>query len=189
MKNILYGAVCLLSMTCLSNNLYAQDTYTNNHTIGITIPEVALLDIEPAASKDITMDFLAPSEAGLALAPPADNNSLWLNYSSIVTDGTGPDASRTISVKLDAIIPGIDIKVTAGAAAGSGAGTRGTPAGPLTLTATDQEIITGIGSCYTGDGATNGNNLTYNVSANTTAYNNILALTNTATVTYTISDN
>src|SRR5690606_17013595 len=137
--------------------LHAQDTETDNHTIGITISEVALVDIEPGGSKNITMNFTAPTEAGMPLTAPTTNNALWLNYSSIKSTA---NPVRTISVKLTALLPGVDVKVTAAAATGSGDGALGTPAAQLTLTAADQTIISDIGSAYTGDGANNGHNLT-----------------------------
>lgn len=184
----------LLSLTALAfaTQLNAQDSNTDNHTIGITIPEVALVDIEPAASKNITMGFTAPTEAGLPITLTGTNNTLWLNYSSIKSV---TDATRTVSVKLNAVIPGVDIKVTAAAATGSGAGTLGTPSAQLILSAADQTIISGIGSAYTGDGANNGHNLTYALapgsgSGSVAAYADLQATTTAvATVTYTISDN
>jgi hypothetical protein len=135
-----------------------QDTNTDGHTITISIPEVALVDIEPAATKNITLGFTAPTEAGNPIIPSAANNTLWLNYSSIKSVA---DPSRNVSVKLNAVIPGVDVHVTAAAATGSGAGTLGTSAGLLTLSAADQTIISGIGSAYTGNGTNNGHNLTY----------------------------
>ncbi|ROH96828.1 hypothetical protein [Chryseobacterium daecheongense] len=184
----------ILSLTALAfaTQLNAQDSNTDNHTIGITIPEVALVDIEPAASKNITMGFTAPTEAGLPITLTGTNNTLWLNYSSIKSV---TDATRTVSVKLNAVIPGVDIKVTAAAATGSGAGTLGTPSAQLILSAADQTIISGIGSAYTGDGANNGHNLTYALapgsgSGSVAAYADLQATTTAvATVTYTISDN
>lgn len=193
MKN-LHLSIVMLALIVASTTLSAQaDTKTDSHTIGIGIPEVALLDIEPSASKNLTMTFVAPTEAGLPIAPPTDNTSLWLNYSSIKA-AAAPDNVRAVSVKLTAVIPGVDIKVTAAAKAGVGFGTFGTPSAQLTLTATDQNILTGIGSAYTGNGATNGHNLTYNVNygsgvGSTANYADLTASTNTATVTYTISDN
>lgn len=181
-----------LAAFAFSTNLKAQDSNTDNHTIGITIPEVALVDIEPAANKNITLGFTAPDEAGLPIVPSGTDNTLWLNYSSIKSFA---DATRNVSVKVDAIIPGIDIRVTAATATGSGGGTLGTPAAQLTLTAADQTIISGIGSAYTGDGANNGHNLTYALAAGSgsgtiSAYADLEATTTAvATVTYTISDN
>jgi hypothetical protein len=181
-----------LAAFAFSTNLKAQDSNTDNHTIGITIPEVALVDIEPAANKNITLGFTAPDEAGLPIVPSGTNNTLWLNYSSIKSVA---DATRNVSVKVDAIIPGIDIRVTAATATGSGGGTLGTPSAQLTLTAADQTIVSGIGSAYTGDGANNGHNLTYALAAGSgsgtiAAYADLEATTTAvATVTYTISDN
>jgi hypothetical protein len=173
----------------ISANVKAQaDTNQSTHDITVSIPEVALVDIEPTASKNLTMGFTAPTEAGLPIVPASTNNTLWLNYSSIKSVA---DVTRTISVKLGAVIQGVDIKVTAAAATGAGGGLLGTPASQLTLTATPQTIISGIGSAYTGDGASNGHNLSYSVvSATGVNYQDLSATaTTTATVTYTISDN
>ncbi|WP_294302206.1 hypothetical protein [uncultured Chryseobacterium sp.] len=175
-----------------SAGLNAQDTNTDNHTITISVPEVALVDIEPAATKNITLGFTAPTEAGNPLVANAANNTLWLNYSSIKSVA---DPTRNVSVKLNAVIPGVDIRVTAAAATGAGGGTLGTPAAQLTLSAADQTIISGIGSAYTGNGANNGHNLTYSLAPGSgpggvAVYADLQATATTvATVTYTISDN
>jgi len=176
----------------LVNAARAQDSNTDNHTISISIPEVALVDIEPAAAKNIVMGFTAPIEAGLPLVAPTNNSTLWLNYSSIKSTA---DATRIVSVRLDALIPGVDINLTAAAAAGAGGGELGVPNGSsLTLTAADQTIISGIGSAFTGDGVSNGHNLTYALAlgngTSVAAYEDLEATTTAiATVTYTISDN
>lgn len=182
------------AFVAISANMKAQDDKDDTHTIAVSIPEVALVDIESATSKNISMGFTAPTEAGLPLTPPADNSTLWLNYSSIKTS-TGADTSRTISVKLSPVIVGVDVKVAAAAYSGSGEGTVGTsPSSPLTLTTTDQPLLTGIGSVYTGNGVSNGHNLTYSVNYGTTGgtavYADLVANpTASTTVTYTISDN
>jgi len=185
----LYTALFVSSLA-LSATVNAQtDDKDDNHTIGIEIPELALVDIEPSGSKNITMDFTLPTEAGLPIVTPTNNTALWLNYSSIKSVS---DPTRTISVKLDALVAGVDIKVTAAAAVAAGGGTKGSPSAQLTLTATDQTIISGIGSAYTGTGAFSGHNLTYELAFGTTGvanYSDLTASTNTATVTYTISDN
>ncbi|WBV58986.1 hypothetical protein PFY12_07845 [Chryseobacterium camelliae] len=185
--------VLSIAFVAISANVKAQDDKDDTHTIAVGIPEVALVDIESATSKNISMGFTAPTEAGLPLTTPADNSTLWLNYSSIKTS-TGADTSRTISVKLSPVIVGVDVKVAAAAYSGSGEGTVGTPSSPLTLTTTDQPILTGIGSVYTGNGVSNGHNLTYSVNYGTTGgtavYADLVANpTASTTVTYTISDN
>jgi len=180
-----------LSVALFSFGVNAQDTRTDNHTISITVPEIALLDIEPTASKNITLGYTSPTEAGEPIIPGAANTSLWLNYSSIKSTA---DPLRTVSVKLSAVIPGVDIKVTAAAATGTGGGTLGLPSSTaLILTASDQTIISGIGSAYTGNGANNGHNLTYVLSSGGIGaianYADLEAASSTTiTVTYTISD-
>ncbi|MBV8328243.1 hypothetical protein [Chryseobacterium sp.] len=192
MKKLNLTVAMSIFVAAVSTNLSAQDTNTDNHTVTISIPEVALVDIEPSATKNITLGFTAPTEAGNPLTASAANNTLWMNYSSIKSVA---DPTRNVTVKLNALIPGVDLHVTAAAASGSGAGTLGTPAAQITLSAADQTIISGIGSAYTGNGANNGHNLTYALAAGSgpggvAAYADLQATATTvATVTYTLSDN
>lgn len=192
MKKTTITLAMSLATFALSSNLQAQDINKDTHTITISVPEVALVDIEPAATKNIILGFTAPIEAGNPITPNTANSTLWLNYSSIKSVA---DPTRTVSVSVNAIIPGIDIHVTAAAATASGGGLVGEPAAQLTLSATDQIIISGIGSAYTGNGANNGHNLTYALAAGSgpggvAVYADLQAIANTtATVTYTISDN
>ena len=169
---------------------FAQDDADDFHTVVISIPAVALVDIESTGgSNNLTLGFDAPTEAGDPLMDPTDDTSLWLNYSSIKSvAGT----TYTVSVSLDAVLPGVDINVTAGDDAGGGDGTLGAPAGAaVTLTTGEQTIVSTIGSSYTGDGSGNGHNLTYSVDGATTgnaSYANLVANTGeTVTVTYTIT--
>lgn len=192
MKKTTITLAMSLATFALSSNLRAQDTNKDNHTVTISVSEVALVDIEPAATKNITLGFTAPTEAGNPVIPNTANSTLWLNYSSIKSVA---DPTRNVSVSVNAIIPGIDIHVTAAAATGSGGGLLGTPTAQLTLSATDQIIISEIGSAYTGNGANNGHNLTYALAAGSgpggvAVYADLQATATTvATVTYTISDN
>lgn len=192
MKNQLIPAILSVAALAVTGNVYAQDSNTDFHTIGISIPNVAIVDIEPAASKNITLGFTAPVEAGLPIVANAANNSLWLNYSSIQTASI---PARNVTVSISELIPGVDLNLTTAAATGSGDGTLGTPtAAPLTLTVAEQTIVSGIGSAYTGDGANNGHNLTYVLapgsSTGTSNYAGLIASTTAVTtVTYTISDN
>ncbi|REC42534.1 hypothetical protein [Chryseobacterium pennipullorum] len=192
MKKLNLTLALSLFAVAVSGNLSAQDTKTDSHTITISIPEVALVDIEPAATKNLTLGFTAPTEAGNPVIPATANSTLWLNYSSIKSE---TEPTRNVTVSLNAPIPGVDINVTAAAATGSGGGTLGLSAGLLTLSAAGQTIVSGIGSAYTGNGANNGHNLTYALAAGSgpggvAAYADLQATPTTqATVTYTISDN
>ncbi|MDI9880706.1 hypothetical protein [Flectobacillus longus] len=161
---------------------------TDSHTIGITIPAVTMLRIAPTASKNITMNFTAPSTAGDPIVAPSNNTSLYLQYSSIMT---APVTSRKISVQASATVAGLTIAVTAAnpnATNLQGAGGAGSTISSLSTTAAD--IITGITSCATGTAATDGSNLTYSIATTSaSAYQNLLSGTSSITITYTLADN
>jgi len=183
--------VCLFTGMFFSTQAQT-DNATASHGVTIEIPEVAILDIEPA-SNSFTLAPTKPDEAGLALDfSKAINSDLWLNYSSIV--GSTSDKSRTIDVKVgDGAVPdGLVLTVTAGADNGTGDGTMGTPnALPITLSSTAQEIITGIGSCYTGSPERNGHQLTYALALNEAdgSYGKIdFDQSQTIKIVYTISE-
>ena len=163
---------------------YSQDSNTDNHTVTIVMPQIALLDIEPAASKNISITMVAPTEAGDPLASQTDNN-LWINVTSIVA----ALSTRDISVKIDAPIDGLDLKVVSAAYSGSGFGSWGTPQAEITLTAIDQTLVSGIKSGYTVDGVNNGYNLTYTSSVDPSAnFGDIVSTAGTdITVTYTMT--
>jgi len=162
--------VILVFSTSLFSLQAQDDTNTDGHEVSITIPEVAILDVEPTGGS-FSLAPEKPSEAGLALDfTNSNNDDLWLNYSSIV--GATTDPSRTIDVKIqdgDDVPDGLLLKVTAGADNGTGDGVMGSPTGQLTLSNTAQKIITGIGSCYTGSPEKNGHQLTYALELDGTA--------------------
>lgn len=186
MKKLTLSIIAVLGMSF--GALAQADTKTDNHTITITIPEVALLDIELAGSKNITTAFTSPTEAGLAIvAPTTGLNSLWLNYSSVV-ESSGPDVSRTVSVSATSLVPGTVLNVSAGTPVVAG-GSGGTPVAITSITATGQTIISGIGSVYTGDGVGAGSNITYSLTAPAGTYGSLMAGSTPVIVTYTLSDN
>ena len=191
MNKMIFKSLMAFLLVGVATLATAQDGATDNHKITINIPEVAILDLESATSKDITLAPTKPTEAGSALDfSGATDETLWLNYSSIV--GSTTDASRTINVKVSAgtLPAGINLKLTAAADAGTGAGTTGTPGSTLTLSTTAQDLITGIGSCYTGTPHNNGHKLTYALeSAGTASYGDIdFDDATTVTVLYTITE-
>lgn len=163
-----------------SCNLWSQTT--GNSTVGVTLPVVTLMDIEPAGT--INFNFPAPTEAGRLLVSPASNTSKWVNYTSAIA---AAGLSKRITASINQIIPGIDIKIQAATASSSGGGVLGTPSSQITLNSTAQTVISGIRGAYTGNGANNGHRLTISVSTNT--YANLSAITNTPVIiTYTITE-
>ena len=174
--------------------LHAQpDDADDVHDVVITIPEVALVDIETTGpNTSITLGPAAPTEAGDPINFTGQSNSvLWLNYSSIKS-AADPTRDITAAITSGTLPGGMQLDVTAAAYAGSGDGQTGSSAGPVTLSGAAQDVVTGIGSAYTGDGANNGHNLTYALSLSG-AIGSYAALdaddATTLQITYTISDN
>ncbi|PXY01657.1 hypothetical protein DF185_09320 [Marinifilum breve] len=175
--------VTLAMMVFASYFGFAQDSGTASHTLSVTVPEVAILDLESPGTTAIALSFTAPTEAGMGVEG-SSNSDLWLNYSSIKST---VNPTRTVNVQMSKIIPGADIKVAAAAHAGTGEGAVGTPAGELTLTTSAQTLVNGIGSCYTGDGVSNGHNLTYSLVVGSD-YSALEKTNEPVTITYTISN-
>jgi len=189
LTKLFFAAVIVL----YANAAIAQaDSKIASHLVTITVPEIALLDLE-ATSTAITLAGTAPTEAGLPMTfgAAATNSTIWMNYSSIVS-GT---STRNVTVAItDGTVPtGLKLTALASAASTDGAGTKGTAAATaLTLTATGQSIVTGIGSTYTGDGVNKGRNLTYQLDYANGESTDYAALRFDAvpalTITYTLSD-
>ena len=159
---------------------YSQNS--DSHQVSISIPTIALLDIESAGVNDITLTMTAPSEAGDGLADQTDN-SLWLNVTSIVATGN----TRDISVSVDAVPAGIDLKVVSAAYSGSGFGSWGSVGGEIKLSTSSQNLVTGIKSGYTLNGENNGYNLTYTATPNTSTFGDLESGNTDITVTYTLT--
>lgn len=190
-KHIKFMITVMVIGAISSTTLLAQDDTDDVHNVTITVPLVALLDIAPAGST-ITLGATAPTEAGLPLDfSGATDNSLWLNYSSIINTGVVDSRRVTAAITSGTVPGGMVLKVTAGAAAGSGDGTLGGTAGVVTLDGTAQNVVTAIGSCYTGDGTTNGHQLTYALELDAGGNYADLDINDATTleITYTLTDN
>lgn len=183
----------LLAIFFLSFGLTAQESDESYHQMNLGVPSVAILDLESANGTTLNMAPSAPVEAG----NPVDfanqtSSDIWLNYSSIKSTSQNPTRDISVAITSGPVPNGVEIEVQASAYSGQGEGSMGNPAGNIALSATPQVIITGIGSCYTGDGVNNGHQLTYNLalSGNAGAYAQLDAdAGNAIQVTYTISDN
>lgn len=176
-------------ITIISVNSFASivvgDKNTEDHKVTISIPEVALLDLE--GTKDITLKIDGPSEAGKAVSfANATNDDVWVNYSSIAKS----HKTRKVTVSINKNVPGgVKLNVLASSYSGGGKGALGTPKGALTLKTTAQDIVTKVGSCYTGDGANNGHKLTYSLALTGDAdYAKLVEGDTEITVTYTLVD-
>ena len=187
LQNLFIAAALLFATTAIN----AQDSNEDSHTVTIGIPEVALLDIESTTTNAISLNATAPTEAGDKVVFNQANSDLWLNYSSIV----GKNSTRGVDVQItDGNVPsGIDLTVAVDPYQGDGEGSMGfVISEPQVLNGgTSSNLIMGIGSAYTGNGATKGHRITYRIQQNndTDSYSKLnFEESTTLTITYTLSD-
>ena len=190
LKKLFFASVIVLS----ANASFAQDSKIATHLVTITVPQIALLDLEVASgTTDVTLAGTAPTEAGLPMTfgTAATNATIWMNYSSIVKGAL----LRNVSVAItNGTVPsGLKLTVEASAASADGKGTLGTASSELILTNVAQSIVTGIGSSYTGNLATKGRSLTYKLNYATDEATDYAALrfvdlAAPLTITYTLTD-
>lgn len=155
-KTLLILSIALLGVF-LSSPVMGQ---TNNsgaitQNLSLGLREVALLS---ASATPISL-VLVPDAVGLAVKSSVSDSSARLIISSVITSAT-----RTLSASVSAIPPGTTIKMQALVPNTNFKGTQGTylPAATLPLTSgTAVDIITGIGSCYSGNATGDGYRLRY----------------------------
>lgn len=156
---------------------------TDQVEVGLSLQEVALLDIEPGGSVVLNLD--PPVEAGLPLQSDSDNSS-WLNY-SLCIESTDSDHYITVDLASGSVPAGLELTVEASSYSGFGAGTLGTSAGPVVLSSGAQVLINGIRGAYTGDGVNNGHQLTYQLTISDYSQVDFDQSSNIL-ITYTITD-
>ncbi|MDX8338294.1 hypothetical protein SLH46_03795 [Draconibacterium sp. IB214405] len=164
----------------------AQESKTvASHGLNITIPTHAMIALAGSSSTDLEFEAVAAEVAGDKVTfVQTSESALWLNYSSIVSSGS----SNTISAEISNLPDGLIIEVAVSAAAADGkngmTGTGYTKA----LTSGGVEVVSGIGTCYTGSGESLGHSLVYSISADEDNYQDLVAGDHNLTVTYTITD-
>ncbi|WP_236978679.1 hypothetical protein [Membranihabitans maritimus] len=149
--------VCLM-MVAVKENLSAQLLVSQSKNIGVSIGDIAIMDIEP--SGEIQLATSSISEAGLGFSQPlAEDQSKWINYSC--SDRSGNTKRIDVNVTAGSIPDGLILKLTAANYLRSGDGVLGISTGEKVLTSAPQVILDNIVRGYTGSGAGNGHRLTY----------------------------
>ena len=203
MKNLSLLIIATVFLTFgVSNVVKATvdvDGNSATHDVGITIPQLALVDVEDANGDESNVSFTPDAtdlvlEAGGALSFSSLSKTMYLQYTSII--GTGEGVSNKVSAVMETgydLPSGLSLKLTTAAAVTGGTkkGTTGTGQGEITLSTTSADIVTGIGTCYTGTEGAYGHELTYKLdfAGDDAAYNALKHKAYSATVTYTITAN
>lgn len=151
-----YLSTTLSIIVILISNISAQTQAVHNNYI--TLPEIALMDIEPNTS-DVILEFEAPASPGERLVT-VEGSSKWINYTATQSIGGSPK-SITAQVSSDSKIPGLSVELVISSYQGGGKGNLGSSIGRVALTTTAQAIINGIGGCYTKSGSNSGHQIDY----------------------------
>jgi len=155
------GALLVILMLFLFTQLCIGSDKNAGHKTSIFIPDVALLSLQYEGCSAIELMGISPSSAGSAVG--FDSNSkgnIWLNYSSICHENQKRKVTATVVGNLP---KGVIIKLKAENSAGNGNGELGKTNGTVILSESPTDVISGIGSCYTGKGVHNGHMLSYQV--------------------------
>jgi len=148
------------------------DTNVATSTLTLGVPEVSLLK----TSAGIISLTLSQRNAGESVDPVKSDSTARLLVSSVITSAT-----RTLSAKITAgtVPAGTQLQLIAKSPNANFVGTSGTLGSAITLDATDRPLITGIGTCYSGTGASDGYQLkfTYGIDTNPATYGALRATT------------
>jgi hypothetical protein len=156
--------------------------------VHFSIPEIALIDIEPSFNNSVHFSITTSAEPGES--PNVNESSdqeLWINYSSAMK---GENNSRKIVAEIvqGSLPDGIELFLEASVYKGTGEGNFGEPIGRVNIGTQPRPIIAGIGSCYTGDGINNGHLLQFSIEISD--YSKIHSGSESEfTILYTITDN
>jgi len=190
MKNLsLVFALVLVFGVSISAKAGNDNDKSAKHDVKVVIPKHTSIGLSSVEA--ITLSPSAPESAGQGLrfnVASASNNSHWLQYSSITSSTNSISVSMTSNGQ--PLPNGVVIELQAGNNANAGKGVAGTPKGAaIVLNGGQQEIISNIGSCYTGTGSSAGHQLTYTLKmTNADQYSELAAGEFNNTITYTITE-
>jgi len=187
--SLIFAAVFIFGV---GNVVKAQDYNDSNnatHGVNITIPTVALVDVEGSDGNEAGTINLTPDVSGIDAGEAvnftsATNSDLWLNYTSVVGSGQ----TRAISASITGTIPsGVSLNLEASSTT-TGEGALGSVTGPKTLGSDGKVLVTGIGSGYTESGYEKGRQLTYSLDMDDDSYADLVGGDSyNVTVTFTIT--
>lgn len=159
---------------------FAQSNMMN---VNVSLPNIALLDIESNGAVNLSFQMLG--EAGFGLGNTAFDNTKWLNFTSAV--GNGITRKIVAQIQSGGMPTGYGIKLETGNYTGGGMGSLGISLGSIYLSNAPIPIITNIGGAYTGNSVGSGYNLKF--SLDILNFGMLKAGSNTFTMVYTLMDN
>ncbi len=178
-----------ISILFFMMSLHISGQSTDYWEVNLTLPQIALLDIEPN-NATIELEADVPNNPGGELnTGEGIDNSKWINYTSTSTLSS-PTKNVIMEIIQGQVPSGMEVRVNASNHSGSkGAGTFGTSVGTIILSNSPQTIISDIGGAYTGNKKNNGHNLTFSLHIVNYELMNELEDSNILLVSYTLMDN
>ncbi len=176
---------CILLL--LAYQIYGQST--DYWDVNITLPQIALLDIEPNNST-IELEALPPNKPGEELnTGEGIDESKWINYTS-TSSLSNPTKSVFAEIIQGQVPSGMEVRLKADNYSGSdGDGVFGISTGTIVLDNSAKIIISNIGGAFTGDNKNNGHKLTFSLHIINYEEMSIVDDSNVLLVSYTLMDN
>ena len=167
-------------------SVFAQGPYENVN-VRFSIPEVAMIDIEPGSSI-VEFEIEASSvPGGEPVVRKLTNDNIWINYSSAIRQ-QGNKRSINVQISNGSVPDGTAFYIEASPSSAFGSANQGISAGRVNVLRNPRPIITNIGNCFTGDGVNNGHELRYFLEISD--FNKLQSAVNEVfTVMYTITEN
>jgi hypothetical protein len=146
----------LILITIIYSGRSVAQSYTAGDQITLGVQDFCLIDTNHAP---VSLT-LSTSVAGTPVVS-VSNSDMYVKVSSVVPGNT--NRKITARVSGGTIPAGTRLTLLAALSVNlNGGGRRGVAlTTPIILNTTDQDLITGVGSCYTGTGYTDGYRLTY----------------------------
>jgi len=184
MKKLLFRFFIILFLTILACKGSAQ--INGYDQINIVVNNMCMINIGTVGSTSMT---LSTSVAGSTISPVSNSNA-YLRVTSVVPSGTTRKVSAIISY--GAVPAGTLLRLSAAACSNANySGSMGSvTSSPITLNnASNQTVIDGIGSCYTGSSSTDGYQISYTWLPDQSNYRSIHATTDaiSLSITFTIA--
>jgi hypothetical protein len=160
---------------------------TATQNLSLTVEGKALIAVvnTAAANTNVSLSLTGAAVAGEAMQTVITNSDTKLRISSSVEDGTTRTITAQISPNITATNTELFVQLTNPGNFGPDPLNGGTGSGEVNLTAgTAQTVVSGIKTCWSGTGATNGYGVTYRYAKKegTTFWSS-----GATTVTYTIT--
>jgi len=175
-----------LFLIFISFNSFAQSKA--EHEINVSIPEVALIALQSEGEDAINFLVTAPDIAGQQVKlSKSEQPEIWINYTSLVRANQKRKITATVQGDIP---PGFEIILKTSGGTGNGKGQLGNPLDKVTLSNVPADVITGIGTCYTGQGTQNGYLLNYSLELinGGNLYNKIRQTESSLQIIYTLTD-